>query len=259
MSEHVRLEVEDGIGTVRLDRPPMNALNADIQHGLVAACREAAERSDVAAVVVYGGEKVFAAGADVKEMEAMSYTDMVDHSALLQDFTRALARVPKPTVAAITGYALGGGCEVALACDFRVAADDARLGQPEILLGIIPGAGGTQRLARLVGPAKAKDLVFSGRFVGADEALAIGLVDKVVPAAEVYATARSMVQQYVGGPTYALRAAKEAIDRGLETDLESGLEIERMLFSGLFATSDRATGMRSFVENGPGKARFEGA
>ena len=162
-------------------------------------------------------------------------------------------------MAAITGYALGGGCEVALACDFRVAADDARLGQPEILLGIIPGAGGTQRLARLVGPAKAKDLVFSGRFVGADEALAIGLVDRVVPAAEVYATARSMVQQYVGGPAYALRAAKEAIDRGLETDLESGLEIERMLFSGLFATRDRATGMRSFVENGPGKARFEGA
>ena len=259
MSEHVRLEVEDGIGTVRLDRPPMNALNADIQHGLVAACREAAERSDVGAVVVYGGEKVFAAGADIKEMEAMSYTDMVDHSALLQDFTRALARIPKPTVAAITGYALGGGCEVTLACDFRVAADDARLGQPEILLGIIPGAGGTQRLARLVGPAKAKDLVFSGRFVGADEALAIGLVDRVVPAAEVYATARSMVQQYVGGPAYALRAAKEAIDRGLETDLESGLEIERMLFSGLFATRDRATGMRSFVENGPGKARFEGA
>ncbi len=259
MSEHVRLEVEDGIGTIRLDRPPMNALNADIQHGLVAACREASERSDVAAVIVYGGERVFAAGADIKEMEAMSYTDMVDHSGLLQDFTRALARVPKPTVAAITGYALGGGCEVALACDFRVAADDARLGQPEILLGIIPGAGGTQRLARLVGPARAKDLVFTGRFVGAQEALAIGLVDRVVPAAEVYETARSMMTAYVGGPAYALRAAKEAIDRGLETDLESGLEIERMLFSGLFATKDRATGMRSFVENGPGKATFEGA
>jgi enoyl-CoA hydratase/carnithine racemase len=259
VSEHVRLEVEDGIGTIRLDRPPMNALNADIQHGLVAACREASERSDVAAVIVYGGERVFAAGADIKEMEAMSYTDMVDHSGLLQDFTRALARVPKPTVAAITGYALGGGCEVALACDFRIAADDARLGQPEILLGIIPGAGGTQRLARLVGPARAKDLVLTGRFVGAEEALAIGLVDRVVPSTEVYAAARTMMQAYVGGPAYALRAAKEAIDRGLETDLETGLEIERMLFSGLFATKDRATGMRSFVENGPGKATFEGA
>ena len=259
MSDLVRLEVEDGIGTIRLDRPPMNALNGEIQHGLIAACREAAERRDVAAVVVWGGEKVFAAGADIKEMESMSYTDMVDHSALLQDFTRALARLPKPTVAAITGYALGGGCEVALACDFRVAADDARLGQPEILLGIIPGAGGTQRLARLVGPARAKDIVFSGRFVGAEEALRIGLVDEVVPASEVYAAARARVGRYVGGPSYALRAAKEAVDRGLEVDLDSGLEIERTLFAGLFATRDRAIGMRSFVENGPGKATFEGA
>jgi enoyl-CoA hydratase len=259
MTELVRLEVEGGIGTIRLDRPPMNALNGEIQHGLIAACREAAERRDVSAVIVWGGEKVFAAGADIKEMETMSYTDMVDHSALLQDFTRALARLPKPTVAAITGYALGGGCEVALACDFRVAADDARLGQPEILLGIIPGAGGTQRLARLVGPAKAKDLVFSGRFVKAAEALEIGLVDAVVPATEVYDAAHAMVARYVGGPAYALRAAKEAIDRGLEVDLDTGLEIERQLFAGLFATRDRATGMRSFVENGPGKASFEGA
>ncbi|GGL41557.1 enoyl-CoA hydratase/isomerase family protein [Phycicoccus endophyticus] len=259
MTDLVRLEVADGIGTVRLDRPPMNALNAEIQRGLVAACREAEQRRDVAAVVVYGGEKVFAAGADIKEMETMSYTDMVDHSALLQDFTRALARLPKPTVAAVTGYALGGGCEVALACDWRIAADDAKLGQPEILLGIIPGAGGTQRLARLVGPAKAKDLVLTGRFVGAEEALAIGLVDRVVPAAEVYDAARSMLAPFVGGPAYAVRAAKEAVDRGLEVDLETGLEIERTLFAGLFATKDRATGMRSFVENGPGKATFEGA
>ncbi|MGG5258400.1 enoyl-CoA hydratase/isomerase family protein [Phycicoccus avicenniae] len=259
MTDLVRLEVEDGIGTVRLDRPPMNALNAEIQHGLVAACREASERKDVSAVVVWGGEKVFAAGADIKEMETMSSTDMVDHSALLQDFTRSLARIPKPTVAAITGYALGGGCEVALACDWRVAADDAKLGQPEINLGIIPGAGGTQRLARLVGPAKAKDLVFSGRFVDAQEALAIGLVDRVVPAAEVYATARGLVERYVGGPSYALRAAKEAIDRGLEVDLESGLEVERMLFAGLFATQDRAIGMKHFVDKGKGPAPFEGA
>ena len=201
MTDLVRLEVEDGIGTIRVDRPPMNALNGEIQHGLIAACREATERKDVAAVVVWGGEKVFAAGADIKEMEAMSYTDMVDHSGLLQDFTRALATLPKPTVAAITGYALGAGCEVALACDFRVAAEDARLGQPEILLGVIPGAGGTQRLARLVGASKAKDLVFSGRFVAAQEALAMGLVDEVVPAAEVYATARERMSRYAGPPT----------------------------------------------------------
>ena len=138
-----------------------------------------------------------------------------------------MARIPKPTVAAITGYALGGGCELALTCDFRVAADNAKLGQPEILLGLIPGAGGTQRLARLVGPAKAKDLVFSGRFVAADEALAIGLVDEVVEAEDVYAAARARVEQYVGGPALALRAAKEAIDRGLEVDLDTGLEIEQ--------------------------------
>jgi enoyl-CoA hydratase/carnithine racemase len=259
VSDLVRLEVDGGIGTIRLDRPPMNALNGEIQHGLIAACREAAERRDVSAVIVWGGEKVFAAGADIKEMETMSYTDMVEHSALLQDFTKALARLPKPTVAAITGYALGGGCEVALACDFRIAAEDARLGQPEVLLGIIPGAGGTQRLARLVGPAKAKDLVFSGRFVAAQEALEIGLVDAVVPAADVYDTARSMMSRYVGGPAYALRAAKEAIDRGLGVDIDSGLEIERILFAGLFATSDRAVGMRHFVDKGKGPAPFGGA
>ena len=148
---------------------------------------------------------------------------------------------------------------MALACDFRVAAKNAKLGQPEILLGIIPGAGGTQRLARLVGPAKAKDLVFSGRFVSADEALAIGLVDEVVEAEDVYAAARRGSRRTSAAPRYALRAAKEAIDRGLEVDLDTGLEIERMLFASLFATKDREIGMRSFVENGPGKAKFEGA
>jgi enoyl-CoA hydratase/carnithine racemase len=188
----------------------------------------------------------------------MSYTDMVDRSGPLQSSITAVARIPKPVVAAITGYALGGGCELALACDFRVVADDAKLGQPEILLGIIPGAGGTQRLARLVGPAKAKDIIFSGRFLDAQESLAIGLADKVVPAAEVYSAAREWAGQYVTGAGYAIRAAKEAVDRGLEVDLETGLEIERMLFAGLFATRDREIGMASFVEQGPGKARFEG-
>jgi enoyl-CoA hydratase/carnithine racemase len=259
VSDTVGLEVEGGIATIRLQRPPMNALNAEVQAALADAAAEASARRDVAGVVLYGGEKVFAAGADIKEMERMSYTDMADHSASLQDFTRAIARIPKPTVAAITGYALGGGCEVALACDFRVAARNAKLGQPEILLGVIPGAGGTQRLARLVGPAKAKDLIYSGRFVSADEALAIGLVDEVVEAEDVYAAARARIAPYVGGPAYALRAAKEAIDRGLEVDLESGLELERLLFSSLFATRDREIGMRSFVEHGPGKASFEGA
>jgi enoyl-CoA hydratase/carnithine racemase len=258
VGESVRLEVDAGIGTIRLSRPPMNALDIEVQEGIRAAANEAAERRDVAAVIVYGGEKVFAAGADIKQMQAMSYTDMVDRSAALQSSLTAVAQIAKPTIAAITGYALGGGCELALCCDFRVTGDNAKLGQPEILLGIIPGAGGTQRLARLIGSAKAKDLIYSGRFVDAAEALALGLVDEVVGADDVYAAARRRVQRYVGGPAYALRAAKEAIDRGLETDLATGLEIERMLFAGLFATRDRELGMSSFVEHGPGKAQFEG-
>jgi enoyl-CoA hydratase/carnithine racemase len=259
MSELVRLEVEGGIGTIRLDRPPMNALNFEIQDALPALAAEAAARRDVSALIVYGGEKVFAAGADIKEMQTMSYTDMVDRSAALQASFTAIARLPKPTVAAITGYALGGGCELAMSCDFRVAGENAKLGQPEVLLGIIPGAGGTQRLSRLVGPSRAKDIIFSGRFVSAEEALRIGLVDEVVAPEDVYAAARRRVQRYVGGPAYAIRAAKEAIDRGVEVDLATGLEIERMQFSGLFATRDREIGMASFVEQGPGKAQFESA
>jgi enoyl-CoA hydratase/carnithine racemase len=258
MGEFVRLEVEDGIGTIRLDRPKMNALNVQVQEEIRAAALEATDRADVKAVIVWGGERVFAAGADIKEMQTMSYTDMVDRSGPLQTSITAVARIPKPVIAAITGYALGGGCELALACDFRVVADDANLGQPEILLGIIPGAGGTQRLARLVGPARAKDIIFSGRFLDAQESLAIGLADKVVPAAEVYAASRKWAAQFVKGAGYAIRAAKEAVDRGLEVDLETGLEIERMLFAGLFATRDREIGMASFVEQGPGKAQFEG-
>jgi enoyl-CoA hydratase/carnithine racemase len=210
----------------------------------------------VRAVVLWGGEKVFAAGADIKEMQAMSYEDMVDRSGPLQEAFTAVARIPKPVVAAVTGYALGGGCELALCADIRIAAEDARLGQPEILLGLIPGAGGTQRLARLVGPSRAKDLIFTGRMVRAAEALSIGLVDQVVPAAEVHASALAWAGRLARGPAYALRAAKEAVDAGLEADLDSGLALERALFAGLFATADRETGMRSFIEQGPGKAQF---
>jgi len=257
-AEFVRLEVEGGIGTIRLDRPPMNALNVQVQEELRATAAEVAERTDVAAVVLYGGEKVFAAGADVKEMATLTYTEMVDRSGALQSSFTAVAKIPKPVVAAVTGYALGGGCELALCADFRVCADDARLGQPEILLGVIPGAGGTQRLPRLVGPARAKEIIFSGRFVGAEEALRIGLVDRVVAPAQVYAEAREMAGRFVGGPAYALRAAKEAVDRGLESDLDTGLEIERLQFAGLFGTEDRRIGMSSFVEQGPGKATFVG-
>jgi len=258
VGEFVRLEVADGVGTLRLDRPKMNALNVAVQEEIRDAAREAGDRDDVRAVVIYGGERVFAAGADIKEMTEMSYTDMVERSGPLQSALTAVAAIPKPTVAAVTGYALGGGCELALCADIRIAAADATLGQPEILLGIIPGAGGTQRLSRLVGPSKAKDIIFTGRFVGADEALRIGLVDQVVPAPEVYDAAVGWARQFASGPAYALRAAKEAIDAGLEVDLATGLQIERVQFAALFATQDRATGMRSFVENGPGKAQFEG-
>jgi enoyl-CoA hydratase/carnithine racemase len=258
VGEFVRFEVDGGIGTIRLDRPPMNALNAQVQGELHEAATEASARGDVRAVVIYGGEKVFAAGADIKEMVTADYAAMVERAAPLQAAFDALARIPKPTVAAITGYALGGGCELALTADFRVCGDNAKLGQPEILLGIIPGAGGTQRLPRLIGPAKAKDLVYSGRFVGAEEALAIGLVDKVVAPDAVYSAAVEMVSRYVGGPALALRAAKAAIDGGLDGDLASGLRLETQLFTGLFATEDRTIGMTSFVENGPGKAQFSG-
>lgn len=257
-AEFARLEVADGVGTIRLDRPKMNALDAAMQEQIRDAAREASERDDVKAVIVYGGERVFAAGADVKEMAQMSYQDMVKRAPELSACFTAVAQIPKPTVAAVTGYALGGGCELAMCCDIRIAADNATLGQPEILLGIIPGAGGTQRLTRLVGPSKAKDLIFTGRFVKADEALAIGLVDKLVPAEQVYDEALAWAKQFTGAASYALRAAKTAVDRGLEVDLATGLDIESQQFAALFATEDRSIGMNSFVENGPGKAQFQG-
>ena len=217
--EFVRLEVADGVGTIRLDRPKMNAISFQVQDELTAAAAEATERDDVRAVVVHGGDRVFAAGNDVKEMATLSYADMVKRSGPLQAAVTAIAQIPKPVVAAVNGYALGGGCELALAADIRIAADDATFGQPEVLLGIIPGAGGTQRLSRLVGPSRAKELIFTGRFVKADEALAIGLVDRLVPAAQVYDEAVAWARQFSGAAAYALRAAKESIDRGLEVDL----------------------------------------
>ncbi len=258
MGEFVRLEVEDGVGTIRLDRPPMNALSSQVQQEIREAAHDATMRADVRAVIVYGGPKVFAAGADVKEMADWSYQEMVGRSAALQSAFTSVARIPKPTIAAVTGYALGGGCELAMCCDMRIAGDNAKLGQPEILLGIIPGAGGTQRLPRLVGPARAKELIFTGRFVGAEEALHIGLIDRMVAPDDVYTEAVALARTFATGPAYALRAAKEAIDRGLEADLDTGLEIERVQFSALFATEDRAVGMASFIEHGPGKATFVG-
>jgi len=258
MGEFVRVERDEAIATIRLDRPPMNALNAQVQDEIAAAAAEVDADPAVRAVVLYGGENVFAAGADIKEMAEARFAQVALDSRRLQASFTAVAGIGKPVVAAVTGYALGGGLELALCADFRVAGESARVGQPEILLGIIPGAGGTQRLPRLIGPARAKDIVFTGRFVAAAEALQIGLVDTVVPDAEVYQAARGLVARYATGPAVAIRAAKQAIDAGIESDLGTGLEIERLNFAALFATEDQRAGMRSFIENGPGKATFAG-
>jgi len=258
VGELVRLEVEGAIATIRLDRPKMNAINAQVTAEIRAAAEECTARTDIRAVVLYGGERVFAAGADIKEMGSQTAADMALWGTGLQDAFKVVARIPKPVVAAVTGYALGGGFELSLTADFRVLGESAQVGVPEILLGVIPGAGGTQRLTRLVGPAKAKSLVYTGRFVKADEALALGIADKVVPDADVYTAAVEMASQWAAGPAVALRAAKQAIDDGLELDLDAGLRLETSLFAGLFATDDQKAGMQSFVENGPGKATFSG-
>ncbi|HEX8094439.1 enoyl-CoA hydratase/isomerase family protein [Jatrophihabitans sp.] len=258
MTEFVALEVADGVATIRIDRAPVNALNTQVQEELREAAAECDRRDDVRAVILWGGPKVFVAGADVKEFHTMSAQDMQRRAGALSSSLDAIAQLPMPVIAAVTGYALGGGCELALAADFRVSADNAKWGQPEILLGVIPGAGGTQRLARLIGPARAKDLVFTGRFVDAAEALGLGLVDAVVAADDVYPTAQAMAAKFARGPALALRAAKLAIDGGLQTDLASGLKLESQLFAGLFATEDKQRGMASFIESGPGKAEFVG-
>jgi enoyl-CoA hydratase/carnithine racemase len=258
MAEFVNVSHDSGVATIRLERPPMNALNAQVQREIADAAQSVAEDTSVGAVVVYGGPKVFAAGADIAEMSTMTYADMAAASRSLRSSFSTVARVPQPTIAAITGYALGGGLELAMCCDFRVMGDNAKVGQPEIALGIIPGAGGTQRLPRLVGPARAKDLVFSGRFVDASEALAIGLVDKVCAPDDVYEQSILWARALAKGPRIALQAAKSAIDAGLEVDLETGLEIERAHFAALFATDDQQIGMQSFLDKGPGQAEFTG-
>jgi enoyl-CoA hydratase len=257
MSEFVSVDVADGVATIRLNRPPMNAINSQVQEELRDAARQVGADDAVRAVVIYGGEKVFAAGADVKEFAPMTHAQIMRDAERISSSIDAVARIPQPVIAAVTGYALGGGCELALAADFRVSAENARWGQPEILLGIIPGMGGTQRLPRLIGPAQAKDLIFSGRMIDAGEALGVGLIDTVVPAEDVYSTAVQMAASYAKGPALALRAAKVAIDGGLDTDLGNGLRLESQLFASIFATADRDTGIKSFLESGPGKAEFE--
>jgi enoyl-CoA hydratase/carnithine racemase len=255
--EFIAVEVDDRVATIRLERPPVNALNEQVQEELREAVGIVSGDDRVGAVVLWGGPKVFAAGADIKEMQGRTFAEISSRAGDLQAAFTALARIPKVVVAAVNGYALGGGCELALTADLRIAATDAQLGQPEILLGIIPGAGGTQRLPRLIGPSRAKSLIYSGRFCKAEEALAIGLVDEVHPPEQVYAKARELAARYARGPGIALRAAKQAIDGGLDGGIDAGLLLERHAFQSLFATEDAAEGMASFVERGPGKATFK--
>ena len=259
MGEFVNLEVSDsGVGTIRIDRPKLNPLNAQVVSELNTAITEASNNEKARAIIVWGGERVFAAGADIKEMEARDAVSMFRYIDGFQSVLTRLENLPLVTIAAINGFALGGGCEIALACDFRICAEDSQLGQPEIMLGIIPGAGGTQRLPRLVGLGRAKDLIYSGRFVDAQESLEMGLVNKVVPAADVYSTATKWAERYARGPTVALMAAKQVMQNGFDADMDTALLLERQAFAALFATEDQQIGMKSFIENGPGKAEFVG-
>jgi enoyl-CoA hydratase/carnithine racemase len=211
---------------------------------------------DVRAVVLYGGERCFAAGADINQLAAMSFEQITGWNRAMQRTLTSYAELPMPVIAAVTGYALGGGLELALAADYRVASDNVVLGLPEVQLGIMPGSGGTQRLTRLIGPSRAKELLMTGRHVLAAEALSSGIVDRLVPAAEVYDAALDYAQQLARGPRLAIQAIKEAVDRGADGSSETGLALERALIAGLFATQDRDTGMESFLRDGPGKARF---
>ena len=245
----------DGVAVIRLDRPKANALSQamlaqleEVATGLIA--------DPPGAVVVWGGERLFAAGADIGELGGPDEARAIGGQ--FRAAFDAVAAIPRATIAAITGFALGGGCELACACDLRVVADNAKLGQPEVLLGIIPGAGGTQRLARLIGPARTKDLVFTGRLVDAEEALRIGLADRVVPADQVLDQALQLAARLASGAAVAQGLAKAAIDGGLDGPLPAGLDLEAELFAQVFATDDAGIGVRSFLEHGPGKATFTG-
>jgi enoyl-CoA hydratase/carnithine racemase len=255
MGEFVRVETEGAVATIRLDRPPANALARPMSLELSEAASAVAADEGVRAVVIWGGERIFAAGADVKAMAEYGPDEIEPDVSALEQACRDVEAIPKPVIAAIEGYALGGGLEVALACDFRYAAQDAELGLPEIRLGIIPGAGGSQRLPRLIGLAQARSLVFSGDHVSAERALEIGLVDGSTPKGEAYAVGSHKAYRYANGPTRAYAAAKRAL-AAAGGDLSSGLERERREFVPLFDTRDQEEGMRAFLEKR--EPRFEG-
>jgi enoyl-CoA hydratase len=249
-TQTIIVERRGRIGIVRLNRPQaLNALNATLKDELLNAVEAFDADADVGCILVTGSDKAFAAGADIKEMADQSYIDIfrADYTA---DYER-LARVRKPIIAAVAGFALGGGCELAMMCDLIIAADNAKFGQPEIKLGVIPGIGGTQRLARAVGKAKAMDLILTGRMMDAAEAERSGLVARVVPAASLMEEAMKVAETIAAMSQPSLIAAKEAVNRSFETSLAEGVRFERRVFHALFATKDRKEGMAAFIEKRP--------
>ena len=247
MGEYLHVEREDAVATIRLDRPPANAFARPLSLELSEAARSLAQEGDVRAVVIWGGERLFAAGADIKTMFAFGPDEIAPDVGALEHACRNVEAIPVPVIAAIEGFALGGGLEVALACDLRIAGEGAKLGLPEIGLGIIPGAGGTQRLPRLVGLGRAREMILSGRQVETDEALAIGLVERVVRKGEAYPAALERARAFANGPTLAYAAAKRAL-AAAGGDLATGLEVEREVFVPLFETHDQEEGMRAFLD-----------
>ena len=245
----------DGVAVVTLNNPKVNALSREVLAELHAAAVELTTNPP-GAVVITGGERIFAAGADISQFGGTDEAEVIGagfHTAL-----DAVAAIPRFVIAAVSGYALGGGCELTLACDYRIAGERAVFGQPEILLGIIPGGGGTQRLSRAVGASRAKELMITGRQVRAEEALRIGLADEVVPTDELHERALALAAEVAKGALVAQSLVKQAVDQGLGVALADGLAIERRMFVDVFATEDSQVGVQSFLEHGPGKAEFTG-
>src|SRR5258707_4112782 len=251
-TETIIVERHGRVGIVRLNRPQaLNALNATLRNELLSAVEAFDADADIGCILIAGSDKAFAAGADIKEMADKSYIDIfgADYAA---DYER-LARVRKPIIAAVAGFALGGGCETAMMCDFIIAADNAKFGQPESKLGVIPGIGGTQRLTRAVGKAKAMDLILTGRMMDAAEAERSGWVARVVPAASLMDETMKIAETIAGMGLPSVYAAKESINRAFETTLAEGIKFERRVFHALFATEDQKEGMAAFVEKRPAK------
>ena len=247
---------DDGVALLTLRNGKVNSLSQAVLTEILAIAESLTE-DPPGAVVITGSERIFAAGADIAEFGGPDEARRI--GALFVAALAAVAAIPRMVIAAVSGPALGGGCELALACDLRLAATTARFGQPEILLGIIPGGGGTQRLARLVGPSRAKDLILTGRQVGADEALRIGLVDEVLERDDLLDRALALAGELARGPLRAQALAKQAIDDGLQVTLAEGLALEQASFVEVFSTDDARIGVASFLEHGPGRAEFTGS